>query len=167
MMRKLATAITLLASAVMLAQTGAAPAAAQDRPTRPQSVVKCNFSRAARGASGAPALTPLVRGAFTPIPLESVQFVDKDLRRKVVVQSLMAQKTETDTVEIVTRLLNCTDKPLQIQARASFMSAAMAPTEPTSGWQRVFLQPRALGVYTEKSVSRDPAHYLVEVRVAD
>ena len=166
-MRSLTNAIALLASGVALAQTGAGPAAAQDRATGPQSVVKCNFSRAARGGAAGPTLSPLVRGAFTPIPLESVQFVDKDLRRKVVVQSLMAQKTETDTVEIVTRLLNCTDKPLQIQARASFLSGVMAPTEPTSGWQRLFLQPRALGVYSEKSMSRDPMHYIVEVRIAD
>lgn len=166
-MRKFATAIPLLASALALALAGAAPAIAQDRPMGPQSVVKCDFSRASKGVPSGQTLQPLVRGAFTPIPLESVQFVDKDLRRKVVVQGVMAQKTETDTVEVVARVLNCTDKPLQLQARTSFMSGAMAPLEPTSGWQRLFLQPRALGVYSEKSVSRDPAHYLVEVRIAD
>lgn len=163
-MGKTGTAVAAFAWGVIMAVSAAQAARAQGNP---QGVVKCDFSKVRRGQTNGAAVMPLTRGAFTPIPLEAVQFVDKGLGRKMMVQSLMAQKTPTDTVELVARLINCTDKPLQVQARSSFMSGAMAPIEPTSGWQRLFLQPRAMGVYTEKSISRDPAHYLVEVRIAD
>ena len=78
-----------------------------------------------------------------------------------------ARRTETDTVEVVARVVNCGKEPLQLQLRTSFLSAAQSPTEPTSSWQRIYVAPKSTGVYTEKSISRDVAHYLIEVRRGD
>ena len=145
----------------------ASPAAADMKPVAPQGVLKCDFAKARRGTAQGEMLTPLVRGAFSPVPLETVQLVDKTLRRKLMVQSVAAQKTQTDTVEVVARLVNCTNKPMQVQARINFMNDQMSPTEPVSSWRRLFLEPKAMGVYAEKSMARESRHYLIEVRTAD
>lgn len=157
---------TVIAVAI-LGLVCAAPAAADLKPVATQGVLKCDFSKARRGKPSGEMLTPLVRGAFSPVPLETVQLVDKKLQRKLMVQSVAAQKTQTDTVEVVARLVNCTSKPMQVQARINFMNDQMSPTEPVSGWRRLFLEPKAMGVYAEKSLARDPRHYLIEVRTAD
>jgi hypothetical protein len=142
-------------------------AAAATAQVRPQDQLKCDFSKANRAPATQAAVTPLVRGAFTPIPLETVQLIDKSLSRKIVAQGVEARRTETDTVEVVARVVNCGKDPLQLQFRTTFLSAGLSPTEPTSSWQRTFVAPKSMGVYTEKSISRDVAHYLIEVRRGD
>lgn len=156
---KVAAAIALLAG---LAAAGAAHA-----QVRPQAQLKCNFSAANRARPANAVIAPVVKGAFSPIPLESVQIIDKKLSRAIVAQSVEAQRTETDTVEVVARIVNCGKDPLQLQLRTTFLSAGQAPTEPTSSWQRIFVAAKSTGVYTEKSISRDVAHYLIEVRRGD
>ncbi|HEY0650626.1 hypothetical protein [Phenylobacterium sp.] len=136
-------------------------------PVRPQGRVDCNFYKANRPVPAAAVIAPAVRGAFTPIPLESVQLIDKKLRRKVIAQGVEARRTETDTVEVLARILNCTNEPMQLQLRTTFLSAGQSPTEPVSSWQRLYLQPRSTGVYSEKSISPAVAHYLIEVRTGD
>jgi hypothetical protein len=151
-----------LALAGLIALGLAAPASAQVAA----GPLKCNF-RKAKSKPGAAVLAPPVKAPFTPVPLESVQLIDRSLTKAVQVQSVAARRTETDTVEVVARLVNCTKDPLRIQARVSFLATDMAPTEPTSGWRQVFLDPTTLGVYSEKSTSVSAAHYLIEVRRAD
>ena len=159
------------AAFVMLAGLGlaalAAGAAQAQSPVRPQGQLKCNFSAANRARPATAAIAPVVRGAFSPIPLESVQIIDKKLSRQIVAQGVEAQRTETDTVEVVARIVNCGKAPLQLQLRTTFLSAGQSPTEPTSSWQRIYVQPKSTGVYSEKSISRDVAHYLIEVRRGD
>ena len=133
----------------------------------PQGQLKCDFSKANRARPAAAVIAPVVRGAFSPIPLESVQVIDKKLSRMIVAQGVEAQRTETDTVEVVARIVNCGKDPLQLQLRTTFLSAGQSPTEPTSSWQRIHLAPKSTGVYTEKSMSRTVAHYLIEVRRGD
>jgi hypothetical protein len=156
----------LLTALVLGAVLSPAPAVAQ-APVRPQVQLKCDFSKANRPAASQALIAPLSQGAFTPIPLETVQLIDKTLSRKIVAQGVEARRTETDTVEVVARLVNCGKDPLQLQLRTSFLSAGRSPTEPTSSWQRIYVAPKSTGIYTEKSISRDVAHYLIEVRRGD
>lgn len=129
-------------------------------------VLKCKTS-AARGMTGAggPALVANVPRAMTPIDLNAVQMTDKALTRRVVVEGLWAQRTEVDTLMVTARFVNCTNKPLVIQARSNFMDADQVPTEPVSSWKTIFLAPRATGVYQERSIGMGGvAAYLVELR---
>jgi hypothetical protein len=128
-------------------------------------VVKCKTWQARRAAPVAgPALVANVPKSMTPIDLNAVQFTDKPLTRQVLVEGLFARRTETDTVEVTARFVNCTDKPLQVQARSSFMDLAQAPTEPVSAWTQVFIPPKGTGTYRERSMSRDEVqYYLIEL----
>lgn len=157
-MRRLAL---LLLGAAVMTHTGAA-SAAENR------VVQCKTKKAAKAAGYAgPALVANIPKSMTPIDLNAVQFVDRGLTRSVLVEGLFARRTETDTVEVTARFVNCTGSPLQVQARSSFMDAAQVPTEGTSAWSRVFLPPYATGVYRERSISRaDVNYYLIELSSA-
>ena len=128
-------------------------------------VVKCKTWQARRAAPVAgPALVANVPKSMTPIDLNAVQFTDKPLTRQVLVEGLFARRTETDTVEVTARFVNCTDKPLQVQARSSFMDVSQAPTEPVSAWTRVFIPPKGTGTYRERSMGRDEVqYYLIEL----
>lgn len=135
---------------------------------KPQNVVACNFRKANKAPDpAASTIASLRKGAFTAVPIDSVQLIDKSLRKTIQVQSVVARRTETDTVEVVARLINCSAAPLQIQARVSFLTEVQSPSEPTSTWRSVFLDPKAFGVYSEKSMSVEAASYLIEVRRAD
>ena len=129
-------------------------------------VLKCNFSKAYKAdPRQGPALSAAAQGALKEIPLDAVQFIDKAITRKVLVQGLYARRSGVDTVEVIARLINCTDHPLQVEGRTAFMDAAQIPTEPTSAWQRVFLAPRATGIYREISTANQGvANFLVELR---
>ena len=100
---------------------------------------------------------------MTPLPLNSVQFSSKGLSRTMAVQSLYAARTPTNTVEVSARFLSCADKPATVMVRTSFMRASTAPAEAPSAWKTVYLQPRAIAMYSELSVSTDTAIYLIEV----
>lgn len=149
--------LMLLASPLL-----ASPALAEN------AVVKCKTAKATRAAPVAgPALVANVPASMTPIDLNAVQFTDKPLTKQVIVEGLFARRTETDTVEVTARLVNCTDQPLQVQARSSFMDETQAPAEPTSAWSQVFLPPKGTGTYREKSMSRDEVkYYLIELAPA-
>lgn len=157
------------AAIVLLAGLGVGSlwAGAAQAQVRPQDQLKCNFSKANRPISANAVIAPVQRGAFSPIPLESVQIIDKKLSRKIVAQGVEARRTDTDTVEVVARVVNCGKEPLNLQLRTTFLSAGQSPTEPTSSWQRIFVAAKSTSVYTEKSISRDVAHYLIEVRRGD
>lgn len=157
--------LPILAATTLLA--GVLAAGAASAQVRPQDQLKCDFSKANRPQAAQAVMEPLVRGAFKPIPLESLQIIDKKLSRKIVAQGIEARRTETDTVEVVARVVNCGKDPLQLQLRTTFLTATQSPSEPTSSWQRIFLAPKSTGVYSEKSISRDVAHYLIEVRRGD
>lgn len=128
-------------------------------------VVECDFGPLKRSMQiPAPALLPEMSGTMTPIPLNAVQMVDQWIAEKVLVQSVMARSTATGTLEVIARLINCTDYPLQVEGRSSFLDSNQFPTEKFSAWRRVFLQPRATAIYQEKSVSTNISYYLIELR---
>ena len=125
---------------------------------------KTGAARAAPAGNG-PALLANVARSMTPIELNAVQMTDKALIRAMVVEGLWAQRTDTDTLMVTARLVNCTGKPLVVQARSSFMDTNQAPTEPASMWRTVFLPPRATGTYQERSIATGKvAMYLIELR---
>jgi hypothetical protein len=90
---------------------------------------------------------------------------DKEVRKRVVVEGLVARRTEVNTLEVIARFVNCTKQPLVVQARTSFIDGQQVPTEPASVWKTIFLPPRATGTYSEFSIGRDKvASYLIELR---
>lgn len=126
----------------------------------------CDFTPMLTQAPPAEALlVPPIPGTMTPMPLNTVNITDVGITNKVLVQAVRARRTDTGTVEVWSRVMNCTDFPLQVEGRVQFMDKAQAPIEPTSAWQRVYLPPRTVGVYSEKSIStNDAATYLIELR---
>ncbi len=102
---------------------------------------------------------------MTDVPLNAVSMTDPAITNKVLVQTTGARRTEADTVEVMSRLVNCTDFPLQVEGRTHFLTAQQAPTESVSAWRRVFLPARAMGVYTELSASTTQvSSFIIEVR---
>lgn len=155
----------LLGSALLAGAAALSSCASDLTSLGPQQVLRCDLARARQspGPASGPMLTPLVRGSFTPIPLETVQFLDKAATDTVTVQSLAARRTESDAIQVMARFANCSRRPVQIEARTSFLGDG--PPEPTSAWRRVYLEPSATGVYDEVSLSSRVNHYLVEVRM--
>lgn len=147
------------ALAIALAFTAQTAAARENR------VVHCDTwrARADMGTSG-PALVANVPSSMTPISLNAVQFTDKRIQRKMVVEGLFARRTENNNVQVMARFVNCKKEPLVLKVRSSFLDATQFPTEKTSSWKTVFVPPFATGVYTESSIATDKvASYLIEL----
>lgn len=112
-----------------------------------------------------PALIGPQPGALRPMPLNTVNVLDRSILRKVMVQQASAGRATNGSVEIAARLVNCTDHPLQVEGRTHFLTASNMDAEPPSAWQRVQLPPRSMGVYASRSTATDQVQsYLVEVR---
>lgn len=112
-----------------------------------------------------PALIGPQPGALRPMPLNTVNVVDRSIVRKVMVQQASAGRADSGAVEVAARLVNCTDHPLQVEGRTHFMTASHTDAEPPTAWTRVQLPPRSIGVYANRSVTTDQvASFLVEVR---
>lgn len=132
---------------------------------RENQVVKCKTSIARRTpGGGGPALLANVPRSMTPIDLNAIQLTDKKLGRSMVVEGLWAQRTETEALIVTARFVNCTDDPLVIKARSSFMDREQIPTEPVTSWRVVFIPPRATATYQAQSIATGKvANYLVEI----
>ena len=116
-------------------------------------------------AAPAPALVPATPAALTEMPLNSVNITDVGITNKIMIQSASARRQPTGTVEVWTRLVNCTDFPLQIEGRTHFLDEGQAPVEDVSAWARVYLSPRSYGVYKESSIDvARVRYYYVEIR---
>lgn len=99
------------------------------------------------------------------LPLDTVLITDKRFRRRVIVESVHAERTVTDTVEVVVRFVNRTRRFVQLEGRSMFLDANARQTEPTSAWRSILLPPNSIAVYRETSVGTlGVEHYLVEVR---
>lgn len=134
-----------------------------------ETLLECDFKAQKKaGRAPGPAMIAPVIEALTPIPLNAVQIGDKDIARKILVQSVNARRTQTNTVQVIVRMVNCTDYEQHVQLRSSFMDDAQVPVEPTSAWNTVFIPPRSMGVYTENSISTDAvAYFFAEMRESD
>ena len=109
--------------------------------TRPNEV-SCNFTPYLTAQAQGVALAGPIERTLTPVPLNAARIVDEKILNKVLVQSVAARRTDTGTVEVQARLVNCTDFPLQLQGRALFLDANFLDTETPSAWRRVFLPPQ-------------------------
>lgn len=148
--------ISTLIACVLLGTSGCAT------DTR-KPVVECGFPSQAAPPPGT-ALVATQYGAISPIPLDAVQFTDRTLSRQVAAQSLNARRSPTNTVEVSARFINCTDAPLVLGARTNFMDGTERAVEQASAWKNVVMQPRAMGDYSESSMSAQAEHYVIELR---
>lgn len=147
-----------LSAAALLVASWASAAHAENQ------VLKCHTGVARSAPISGNALTGNVAGSMTPVALDSVQFTDKKLAKSMIVEGLYTRRTETNAVEIIARLVNCTKKPLQVRARTSFLDAQQFPTENVALWKTVFLPPRGFANYNERSIGTDNvANFLIEV----
>jgi hypothetical protein len=130
-------------------------------------VTQCsNFKNRTRQPEATVTLQSLAPGALTPIPLDTVRMLDKKTAKQVFVQSVDARRTRTQTVEVMTRVLNCTKHPIEIVARTHFFDANQYPTEPASAWHLLVLQPGALTVYSERSIgAASVANFHIEMQL--
>lgn len=114
------------------------------------------------------AVPPLVPGGSSPLlemPLNSVNVTDYAIINKIFVRAANARRTATGTVEVYSQVVNCTDYPLQAEARTQFYDAAQTPSEPVSAWKRFALPPRTSNMYQESSIStQNAAYYMIELR---
>ena len=131
--------------------------------------LECDFYQQQKAQqSPGPALVSQVPDALSPVPLNAVQITDQKIARKIMVQGVYARRTPTSSLEVMTRMVNCTDYPQHVQLRSSFMDEQQFPVENTSAWQRVFLPPRATGVYQETSTGTfDVTYFLIELKEGD
>lgn len=140
--------------------------------TTPQTGMRttsCNASVLGNGSVPANGvLDAQIPGSFTPIPLDQIQILDPTLVPQVMIQSAGSARTTTQTMHVMARMVNCTDQPIQVEARTHFIAASGASNEPISAWKRIYIPQRALGVYEEFSMGTVMADkFLIEMRRAN
>ncbi|KAF0114149.1 MAG: hypothetical protein FD149_1923 [Rhodospirillaceae bacterium] len=112
-----------------------------------------------------PAAVPGGASPLQEMPLNSVSITDHRILNKVYVRNVTARRTPSGTVELYAQVINCTDHPLQTEARTQFYDAGQAPAEPVSAWKRLYLPPRTSNIYREFSLGTTSIHaYMVEMR---
>lgn len=112
-----------------------------------------------------PILVPAIPGSVTPMPLNAVNVTDGAISNKVMVQATNARRLEGGDVEAFARVVNCTDYPLQLEARTHFLDAGQVDAEPVTAWSRVFLQAHSLASYSVRSTAGGGVEsYLIELR---
>lgn len=158
MSRRSVSARTLALPFVALALAGCVTPPQGEAPV----VAECQGALA-RGVSG-PALVGQPYGVqMTPLPMNSVQFDSAETASRIAIQAIHAERTPSNTVGLVARVLNCSDSSVSLRFRVSFLKAGGAPAEPISAWKVVHITPRATALYEEKSVATGVANYLVEI----
>jgi hypothetical protein len=125
----------------------------------------CDFTPYLTAQTAGPVLVGPLPGTMSPLPLNMARVTDFRITNKVLVQMVQAQRTETGTVRVQARLINCTDFPLQVEGRTQFQDASTMNVEPISMWQRVYLPPRSANDYSEMSVNaRRTTTFFIELR---
>src|SRR6185295_4015233 len=66
--------------------------------------------------------------AAATLSLNTVGITDAALSGRVMVQTVNVRRQPASTVEVWVRFFNCTDSPVQVEARTHFMDEAQAPT---------------------------------------
>jgi len=165
MRRSHALLIAVLAASALALLTGCV----SFRGAAPQTMLDCNYRGLLKHSDRqGPGIVAQVYDSVSKVPLDAVLAQDRGLFRGVIVQSLFAARTPSDTVQVTARFANCTDRELQVRARTSFLRADRGPAEPSSAWQTVFMAPRSLSVYQESSLTRsEVANYYIEIAPND
>lgn len=157
------TVVTVMAGAILC---GCAPAPVS---TSPQSMLTCDHDALEAGdRRRGPALVADAYDSVTDVPLDAVTVLDGALHRAVVTQSLYSERNEAGTTTVTARFANCTDEPIQMRARTSFLRSSGAPAESASAWKTVFIDPRAMNVYQEHSMSNAGVeNFIIEISPAN
>lgn len=127
---------------------------------------QCDFRaiKALGPAQGA-VLVPLVPGSAEVMPLNAVNITDAAITNKIVTQSTNARREANGDVTVFARLVNCTDYPLQLEARTHFLDAGQIDAEPVTAWTRLHATAHGLVGYTTHSTAGSAVQsYLIEVR---
>lgn len=127
----------------------------------------CNMAgiAAQRQLVALPAAAPGEPSPLLEMPLNSVSITDYTVINKLFVRNVVAQRTPAGTVKVVSQIVNCTDYPLNVEARTQFYDQAQTPSEPVSAWKRLNLAPRTLNTYSENSLgTRTVQFYMVELK---
>ncbi|CAK0750748.1 DUF3455 domain-containing protein [Azospirillaceae bacterium] len=104
-------------------------------------------------------------GFMLDVPINSSSILNPEIEEKIYIKPIKARRSPAGTVEIFTQVVNCTDEPLQVEARTQFYDKDRAPSEAASGWRRVILQPRSASPYKESSIGREEvSSYGIEFR---
>ena len=149
----------------LLAVSGVALAACQTAPNSTAFQPQCDFrayQEALQNTSGF-TLVPMVVGSSATIPLDSVLVNSPELGKKVVPIATGGERLPNRTLNVFARIQNCTDEPVNLQARASFYDAMNADAEAPTAWTTIFIPPNSRGMYETSSLSADAASYLIEL----
>lgn len=114
-----------------------------------------------------------VWAANARIQYDQVAILDKSLQNgkegiyKIAVENQGSRRTPTGSLNVIVQLRNRTESLQVVEARVSFFDASFAPTEKTSAWNRIHLDPNGIGSYQEASIGTTAvAHYYVEIKEA-
>ena len=156
-MRHAAACCSLLWLPVLLGCASPAPAPVDQ-------TLRCKQPEAGKAASG-PAWVTLGYGTGAePIPLNAVLFTNNQLAENVAVQSLTSSRTPGGTVQVVARLLNCSEQAVMIRARTAFLGRSGPPAEAVSAWQPVAMPGKASTLYSESSLRGEGVEsFLIEI----
>lgn len=127
----------------------------------------CNMAgiAAQRQLVALPAAAPGEPSPLMEMPLNSVSITDFTVINKLYVRQVTAQRTATGTVRVIGQVINCTDYPLNIEARTQFYDQGQAPSEPVSAWKRLNIAPRTTNTYSESSLgAKNVQFYMVELK---
>ncbi|KAF0137570.1 MAG: hypothetical protein FD153_1648 [Rhodospirillaceae bacterium] len=94
-----------------------------------------------------PATVPGQVSPLQEMPLNLVTITDHNIINKIYIRSVNARRTPSGTAEVYAQVINCTDSPLQTEARIQFYDANQTPSEPVSAWKRLHLPPRSSNTY--------------------
>ena len=107
----------------------------------------------------------LDRGVQYELPINTVQFADKKIAKNVIVESVHAQRTGAESVEVNVRFYNKSKNTAILAVRSSFYDQNKRLTEAPGAWQTVHVKPKSFGFYSTTSMPRyDVAGFLVEVQ---
>jgi uncharacterized protein YcfL len=127
----------------------------------------------ALAACGGDKELPVVQTVESDIPLNTVEFLDEDIRPDqglfggddpITISAASARRLSTGTMQVNIHFKNNTERPMAIQCRSTFFDEQKIPIEGPTAWQRVFLSAKSLGKYTENSTRTEAAYFHVEVR---
>jgi len=153
---------SLLILTIILSACGSQP-----RQAPPVTFPVCDFTNAPDGSAprGYGVLVPAIEGTLHPIALSTVSITDLALLRRVVVQDVKAMRSASQQLKVYTRIVNCTDYPIILEARTQYLDANQIIAEPVTAWKRMHLPPRTLGNYQESSIMQPmPDSFLIELR---
>ncbi|NQU41998.1 hypothetical protein HQ520_01845 [bacterium] len=105
--------------------------------------------------------------AFSAGQINSANFLDRSIARKVEVLLNDADRAPGGTLEAIALLRNRTSKPLVLEGRTTFFDKDRFPSDGPTAWQKIFLAPHSRGIYRERSTKvNEASYYYIELREA-